>query len=149
MLILLISLNKFESLIKISIERSRYEGSTTIGDEGLSSRFNVAPKQLHYILVNLESNGLIKRQVVASEKTRSLVHLTRFALKKKNLMETVCDYLLAIGQRSSGGSMTNHEACADTFTNIRMNLGLTQKKFKNLIPIAERANIVIYSHSFC
>lgn len=116
---------------------------STIGEDGLANFFTLSPKQLHYILVNLESNELIKRHNVASEKKRSHVHLTRFAVRKKTLLETMCDYLMSMGQRncSSTGTIT-HEHCSDTLTNLRVNLGLAQKKFKNLMSIAERTNLV-------
>lgn len=129
------SLNELEYCVLEAIAKSRYDGSTTIGDDGLVQKFNLVPKQLHYILVNLESNNLIKRQTVVSEKKRSLVHLARFAFKRKNILESLCDYLLARGH--------SYEECCDTLANARQNLGLTQKKFKNVIANAEKSNMVV------
>lgn len=119
---------------------------STIGEEGLASFFSLTPKQLHYILVNLDANELVKRHNVGSEKKRSLVHLARFAVRKKTLLETMCDYLISAGERASAvlGRAPSHENCCDSLKDFRLNMGLTQKKFKNLISIAERTNVVSY-----
>lgn len=115
---------------------------STIGEDGLANLFSLSSKQLHYILVNLDSNGLVKRHNVAatSDKKRSHVHLARFAVRKKTLLETMCDYLMSVGERADGGA--SHEACCDSLKDLRINMGLTQKKFKNVLTIAERTNMV-------
>lgn len=115
--------------------RSRYEGVYTTGDDSLTQKFKIVPKQLHYILVNLESNQLIKRQVISSEKKRSIVHLARYTMKKKSIVENICDYLMMKGDKS-------YEACCETSVGLKRNLGLTDKQYKNVVSSAEKMKIL-------
>jgi hypothetical protein len=107
---------------------------SSIGEDGLTSIFDLAPKQLHYILNILESNELTKKQVLASEKKRSLIHLTRFALKRKTLIDLICDHLLIKHETKRTGYM-------DSTANIRRKLGLTLKQLKSIVQQAERQNV--------
>lgn len=100
----------------------------------------MAPKQLHYILVNLEAIGLIRRQVVSSERKRSLVHLARFAVKHKSLVDALADHLMEVG--ADHGSESGHQACCDDFAAVRRALGLTQKRFKALLALAEKNAVI-------
>jgi hypothetical protein len=108
---------------------------SSIGDDGLTQIFDLAPKQLHYILNILESNELTKKQVLASEKKRSIIHLTRFASKRKTLLELICDHLLFKHELKKTGY-------ADATVNIRRKIGLTLKQLKSLTQQAERQNIL-------
>lgn len=77
------NLNQLEYCVLEAIAKSRYDGICSTGDKGLTQLFNLQPKQLHYILVNLESHELIKKQILTSEKKRSIIHLSKFAFRKK------------------------------------------------------------------
>ena len=74
--------------------RSRYQGIYSTGDNGLTEKFDLAPKQLHYIVGILELHELVKKQSFSSEKKRSVIHLSRYAYKKRTIIEDLCEYLL-------------------------------------------------------
>ena len=132
------SLNDLEYCVLERIGRSRYEGVCSIGADGLTSQFQLAPKQLHYVLGVLEAGELTRKQVLASsaEKKRSLVHLTRFASKRQSTLELLCAHLLFQRQVKQTGH------CADSALNIRRKFGLTPKQLKSLVQQAERARIL-------
>ena len=71
---------------------------------------------------------MIKKQVLKSEKKRSIVYLTRFAFKNKSIFENVCDYLLL-----------KEDEHADSFMNIKQKFSFTNKQFKTIIQNGERS----------
>ncbi len=83
----------------------------------------------------LESNELTKKQVLASEKKRSIIHLSRFASKRKTLLELICDHLLFKHEVKKTGYV-------DSTVNIRRKIGLTLKQLKSLVQQAERQQIL-------
>lgn len=137
------NLNEIEYGVLEFIGRTRYEGASSIGPDGLTSRFDLGPKQLHYILNILESDELIRKQMVSSEKKRNLIHLARFALRRKTLLEQVCDHLIFKHEVKKTGYV-------DSAVNVRRKLGLSQKQMKALVAQAERQRVlkrfIAYEH---
>jgi hypothetical protein len=140
------NVNDMEYCVLEEIARSRYQGLSSTGENGLTEIFDLVPKQLHYIICILESNQLVKKQSFSSEKKRSVIHLTRYAYKKRTVVEDVCEYLLIKHFREKKNAKT---ASADpmpyyfdTFTNIKQKLGIAAKKFKTTIVSAEKQNIL-------
>jgi hypothetical protein len=131
------SLNLLEYCVLESIGRSRYAGISTIGPDGLTKIYSLAPKQLHYVLVILEQHELISKQCISSDKKRSLIHLSRYAFKMQTTLENVCAYLLKITD-SGNSSSSSKPPHSDSFANIKRNVGLTNKQFKNLVQNAEK-----------
>lgn len=131
------NLNDLEYCVLESIARSRYDGIYSTGDNGLVQQFDLVPKQLHYILGILESHGLVKKQVLTSEKKKSIIHLTKFACKVKSLSEKVCDYLIRRNQNEDGG-----EKYSDTAYNLKKVLNVSNKQFKTLLQTTEKQGIL-------
>lgn len=126
------NLNDIEYCVLEAIARSRYSGMYTSGDDGLSKKFNLTAKQLHYTFTILEGHGLIKKQVLKSERQRSIVYLMRYAFKNKTLAENVCDYLMQKGVETD---------YADSFVSIKRKFSFSNKQFKTLVQNGERAGI--------
>ena len=129
------NLNDLEYCVLESIGRSRYNRVYSTGEDGLVQKFDLVPKQLHYILVNLESHGLIKKQVLTSEKKKSVVQLTKFACRIKSSSEKLVDYLLK--------KKDNNDEYSDSASNIKKSLNISNKQFKTLIQSGERQGILM------
>lgn len=128
------NLNDLEYCVLESIGRSRYNRVYSTGENGLVQQFDLVPKQLHYILVNLESHGLVKKQVLTSEKKKSVVQLVKFACRIKSSCEKLVDYLL--------NKKDNQYEYSDLSSNIKKSLNISTKQFKTLIQSCERQSIV-------
>ena len=87
-------------------------------------------KQLHYTLIMLEGHGLIRKQVLKSERQRTIVYLRRYAFRNKTLIENVCDYLARKGIEAE---------YADSFVNIKRRFAFSSKQFKTLVQSGERS----------
>lgn len=116
------------------------------GDDGLAQIFDISPKQLHYILVILQSCQLIKRHLISSERKRSVVYLARFAYKHSSQIETICEYLLQKYKKTGSTS-------GDSFLNIKRNLSFTSRQFKTVVQNGEKSNLLkrymrSYEHKF-
>ena len=110
--------------------RSRLSGVyTTGGDDSLSKVFGLTSKQLHYVLVILESHNLITKQLLKSEKQRSIVYLRRFAFKNKTPLENVKDWLM------------RRPSLTDSLVNIKRHLSYSGKQFKTMVSNGERQKI--------
>lgn len=129
------NLNDLEYCVLEAIARTRFNGIHSTGESGLTQIFDLAPKQLHYILVILETHQLIKKQVLSSEKKRSIIHLKRFAFKQQSLLENVCEYLMSKNLKNDNGYF-------DSFSNIKSRIGITNKQFKTLVQSAEKQRIL-------
>ena len=130
------NINDIEYCVLEAIARSRYNGSYTAGEDGLAKKFNLSSKQLHYSLIMLEGHDLIKKQVLKSEKMRSIIYLKRYAFKNKTLVENVSEFLMCKGQ--SKEAEFNY---ADTFVNIKKKFLFTNKQFKTLVHNGERLGV--------
>ena len=105
------------------------------------------PKQLHYIVSILESHQLVKKQSFSSEKKRSVIHLSRYAYKKRTLIEDLCEYLFLrhFKEKKSRKSPPSDQTGAfyyDTSANIKKVLAIGNKRFKTTINSAEKQNII-------
>ncbi len=129
------NLNDLEYCVLEAVARTRFNGIYSTGDSGLTQIFDLAPKQLHYILVILEAHQLIKKQVLSSEKKRSIIHLKRYAFKQQSMLENVCEYLISRNLKNGNGYF-------DTFSNIKSKIGITNKQFKTLVQSAEKQKIL-------
>lgn len=136
------SLNDLEFCVLEAIGRARFDGLYSIGDNGLTLLFDLVPKQLHYILVILESHELIKKQVQSSEKKRSIIHLTRFSFRKKTVLENMCEYLIQKHRSSSAAGLDQEHAYFDSSINLKKFLNQSNKQFKTLIQSGEKQNII-------
>lgn len=117
--------------------RSRYDGvyTTSTGtEEGLAKTFNLTSKQLHYTLVQLEIHGLIRKQVLKSEKKRSIIYLIKYAFRNKSYLENVCEYL------STKTSDLDEQNYSDSFVNLKNKFHFTNKQFKTLVHNGEKQN---------
>ncbi|CAF0758348.1 unnamed protein product [Brachionus calyciflorus] len=130
------NVNDLEYCVLELIGRGRYEGIHSTGDNGLVQQFDLAPKQLHYILVNLESHGLIKKQVLTSEKKKSVIQLTKFSCKIKTITEKLCDYLIKRKDKDSA------HPYSDSAINLKKVLNISNKQFKTLIQSTEKQGIL-------
>ena len=149
------NLNDLEYCVLEAIARSRSHGLYSTGETGLTSLFDLAPKQLHYILHTLESKRLVKKQLLTAEKTRSIVHLKRYALKTRTPGEKMCDHLMSKARSRTRQAAAAAEAdcdatdvlcraaaASDTYGGVRARLGLTNKQFKSLVSHAERQCLI-------
>ena len=118
--------------------RSRYDGvyTTSTGDaEGLAKSFNLTPKQLHYTLVQLEMHGLIRKQVLKSEKKRSIIYLMKYAFRNKSYLDNVCEFL------ASNKSDSSEHNYSDSFVSIKKKFHFTNKQFKTLVHNGEKQGV--------
>ena len=106
--------------------------------------FDLVPKQLHYIVGILESHQLVKKQSYSSEKKRSVIHLARYAYKKRTIIEDLCEYLFLkhFNDKKILKGQTNEPRYYDLSTNIKLKLGIGNKRFKTTISSAEKQNII-------
>jgi hypothetical protein len=131
--------------VKFSIfKRSRYHGIYSTGENGLTETFNLVPKQLHYIVGILESHRLVKKQSYSSEKKRSVIHLARYAYKKRTIIEDLCEYLFLkhFNDKKILKGQASEARYYDISTNIKSKLGIGNKRFKTTISSAEKQNII-------
>lgn len=130
------NINDIEYCVLEAIAMSRYNGSYTAGDDGLAKKFNLSSKQLHYSLIMLEGHDLIKKQVLKSEKMRSIIYLKRYAFKNKTLVENVSEFLM-----SKGLAKDPEFNYTDTFVNIKKKFSFSNKQFKTLVHNGERLGV--------
>ncbi len=129
------TLNDLEYCVLEAIGKCRQDGIYTIGEKSLTQLFDLAPKQLHYILVILETHELIRKQVLASEKKKSIIHLARFSLKKQSLLEKLCIYLME-------KNVKRKEGYHDSFINLKRKFCIGNKQFKTLVYTGEKQNML-------
>lgn len=84
----------------------------------------------------LESHDLIKKQTLQSVKMRSIIHLSRYAYKKKSPLEDLIDHLIITKIRP------NNSNEGDSFANVKRKLGFTNKQFKTLMHTAEKQKVL-------
>ncbi len=142
-------LNDLEYCILEKVAKSRYNGiyTTSSGnEEGLAKIFNLTSKQLHYTLIQLEMHDLIRKQVLKSEKKRSIIYLVKYSFRNKSYLENICEYLSTI---QSDNNIENKYS--DSFVNLKKRFHFTNKQFKTLVHNGEKQQmfkrfIMNYTH---
>jgi hypothetical protein len=95
----------------------------------LSQIFEIAPKQLHYVLTILGKHDFIVKKTISSQKQRCIVYLKRFEQKNETNLEKLVNYLTKKSDKQE-------------FTYIlREKLSIGQKQFKNLVALGEKQNL--------
>ena len=117
-------------LIKFLFEfRSRKNGTYTTGDKSLTQIFEIAPKQLHYVLTILTKHSFIEKKAISSQKQRSIVYLKRFEQKNETNLEKIVNYL------------TKKPDKQEYTCTLREKFNLGTKQFKNLAALGEKQNL--------
>ena len=82
--------------------------------------------------MQLELHGLIRKQVLKSEKKRSIIYLMKYAFRNKSYLENVCEFLA-----SKQSDSTEHKY-SDSFVNIKKRFHFSNKQFKTLVHNGEK-----------